>query len=77
MPGIMALVSLARERGLPLAIVTLGAARILFASDYHHFDAGFPGAVAGLAERTVVSEADRDAGFEHGARATYRAALGK
>jgi predicted TIM-barrel fold metal-dependent hydrolase len=60
------------ERGLPDAIAALGAARILFASDYHHFDAVFPGAVAALADRTDVSEADKDAIFEQSPRALYR-----
>ena len=47
------------ERELPRAIAVLGAEKILFASDYHHFDAVFPGAVAALAERTDVCEADK------------------
>jgi uncharacterized protein len=57
------------ERELPHAIEVLGAEKIVFASDYHHFDATFPGAVAALAERTDVSEADKDVIFEHGTRA--------
>jgi hypothetical protein len=32
---------------------------------------------AGLAERTDVSDADKDAGFAHDARVPYRAAPGK
>ena len=57
------------ERGLPDAIAALGAGRILFASDYHHFDATFPGVVATLAERTDLSEADKDAIFDRAPRA--------
>jgi predicted TIM-barrel fold metal-dependent hydrolase len=57
------------ERELPRAIAVLGAQKIVFASDYHHFDAVFPGVVAELAERTDVSEADKDAIFEQSPRA--------
>jgi hypothetical protein len=47
----------------------LGADRIVFASDYHHFDAVFPGVVAELAERTDITEANKDALFESSPRA--------
>ena len=57
------------ERELPHAIEVLGAERIVFASDYHHFDAVFPGVVAELAERSDISEAAKDAIFEHSPRA--------
>jgi predicted TIM-barrel fold metal-dependent hydrolase len=60
------------ERELPHAIEVLGAERILWASDYHHFDSEFPGAVAALADRRDISEADKDAIFERSARALFR-----
>ena len=57
------------ERELPHAIDVLGAEKIVFATDYHHFDAVFPGVVAKLADRTDISEAVKDVLFERGARA--------
>jgi predicted TIM-barrel fold metal-dependent hydrolase len=57
------------ERELPHAIEVLGAEKIVFATDYHHFDAVFPGVVAKLADRTDLSEDVKDVLFERGARA--------
>jgi predicted TIM-barrel fold metal-dependent hydrolase len=44
------------EEAVPYVTKTLGADNIIFASDYPHFDATFPGAVAGIAEREEISD---------------------
>lgn len=44
------------ERMLPHVVSEVGDDNILFASDYPHFDATFPGAVAAIAERADLSE---------------------
>ena len=46
------------ERTLPAVISLMGAESIVFASDYPHPDAIFPGAVRALADRTDVAAAD-------------------
>ncbi|MBI3744597.1 MAG: amidohydrolase family protein [Chloroflexi bacterium] len=44
------------EKTLPYVVDVLGEDRIVFASDYWHFDAKFPGAVAAIKDRTTLRE---------------------
>jgi predicted TIM-barrel fold metal-dependent hydrolase len=44
------------EPTIPYVAETVGADRLVFGSDYWHWDGEFPGAVAELTERTDVSE---------------------
>jgi predicted TIM-barrel fold metal-dependent hydrolase len=51
----------ADERTLPAIVSLLGDAKLLFASDYPHSDATFPGAVRALTDRDDLSEATKRA----------------
>lgn len=44
------------ETTLPYVLEVAGEDRVLFASDYWHFDAKFPGAVAAIRDRKTLSE---------------------
>ncbi len=44
------------EKGVPLAAETVGADRILYASDYPHWDASFPESVSMVKKRTDLSD---------------------
>lgn len=50
----------AREPMLPMAIEQLGEGRILMASDYPHWDTGFPHVVGEIRERTDISEKQKE-----------------
>ena len=43
------------ERGVPFAIESLGSRFVLFASDYPHWDSGFPNTVSALRDRTDLA----------------------
>jgi predicted TIM-barrel fold metal-dependent hydrolase len=47
------------EEALTFVTQAIGDDNIVFASDYPHFDAAFPGAVAGIAERAGIPENSR------------------
>jgi predicted TIM-barrel fold metal-dependent hydrolase len=47
------------EEAIPYALKMIGDDNIIFASDYPHFDATFPGAVAGIAERDEISDTSK------------------
>lgn len=49
----------ADERTLPAIVSLLGDDKLLFASDYPHSDATFPGAVTALTDRNDLSEATK------------------
>jgi predicted TIM-barrel fold metal-dependent hydrolase len=49
------------EHTLPAIVGLMGAGNILFASDYPHPDAIYPGAVAALADRTDIDAATKQA----------------
>ena len=54
-------VSTEGEDGLPQVIEQSGSNWIVWASDYPHWDADFPGAVAKVADRDAIAPADRAA----------------
>jgi predicted TIM-barrel fold metal-dependent hydrolase len=56
------------ETTLPAVVAALGADQIVYASDYWHFDAKFPGTVADLLERDLSEEAKRKILGENAAR---------
>ena len=60
------------ERELPHVVEVLSASKILFASDYHHFDSIFPGAVARLADRDDISDSEKKGIFEESSEALYK-----
>jgi len=60
------------ERELRHAIDVIGIDRILFASDYHHFGAKFPNTVKLLAERSDITEQEKDKLLSTNARVLYR-----
>ena len=60
------------EKELRHAIDVISADRILFASDYHHFDAKFPHTVTLLAERRDITEQEKQKIFCANAEALFR-----
>jgi predicted TIM-barrel fold metal-dependent hydrolase len=54
-------VSTEGEHGLPQVIDQSGSGWLVWASDYPHWDATFPGAVRNVSDRTDLTEADREA----------------
>jgi predicted TIM-barrel fold metal-dependent hydrolase len=54
-------VSTEGEDGLPQVVEQSGSSWIVWASDYPHWDADFPGAVAKVADREAIAPADRAA----------------
>ena len=56
------------EQELPAAVRAIGADNLLWASDYPHWDAVFPGGVRMLAARDDVAAADKQRIFEDNAR---------
>jgi predicted TIM-barrel fold metal-dependent hydrolase len=55
------------EDGLGHVVDQVGSDCLVWASDYPHWDARFPGAVAAVSERDDISEADRAAILSHNA----------
>jgi uncharacterized protein len=60
------------EKTLPFVQQFFPADNILFASDYPHWDCGFPRSVATLAERTDISEETKRKIFSDNPRRFYR-----
>lgn len=60
------------ERTLPYVLETIGPERVVFASDYWHFDAKFPGAVAAIKDRDTLSENDKRKVLGENAARLYR-----
>jgi predicted TIM-barrel fold metal-dependent hydrolase len=54
-------VSTEGEDGLGHVVEQIGSGWLVWASDYPHWDATFPGSVAAVAERNDLAEADRAA----------------
>jgi hypothetical protein len=62
----------ADEVGLRFAVDHLGAERIMYASDFPHWDHGYPQSVKELAERPDLTDAHKRAIFGETARRFYR-----
>lgn len=59
------------ERGLPFAIQALGDGKIVYASDYYHWDCSFPDTVRQIVERGDVSQSSKTRILGENARALY------
>jgi predicted TIM-barrel fold metal-dependent hydrolase len=64
-------VSTEGEHGLPQVIAQAGSHWIVWASDYPHWDAEFPGAVAKVADDDAIDAADRAAILDGNARRLF------
>jgi hypothetical protein len=60
------------ERGLRAAIDALGADRIMYASDYPHWDSDFPHTVAAIRDRAELSASEKAAVLGETAATFYR-----
>jgi predicted TIM-barrel fold metal-dependent hydrolase len=60
------------EKGLRAAIDALGADRIMYASDYPHWDSDFPETVAAIRDRRELSDAEKAAVLGDTAASFYR-----
>lgn len=60
------------ETTLPYVVERFGAERIVYASDYYHWDCHFPDSVAELAERADLAETDKQKILGGNARSLYR-----
>lgn len=47
------------EKGLPFAIQTLGDGKVVYASDYYHWDCSFPDTVKMILERSDLSDSSK------------------
>jgi hypothetical protein len=62
----------ADEPLLPQALAYVGADRIMYASDFPHWDHSYPRSAKELADRTDISDADRRKVLAENARRFYR-----